>query len=60
MTTATVGTRRRTIAWMLRAIAPPWPRCSAPAPGAAPGVSIRVSTGTSSFSARAMARMALR
>ena len=30
ITTATAGTRRRSIVCMLRAIAPPWPRSSAP------------------------------
>ncbi len=37
ITTATAGTRRRSIVCMLRAIAPPWPRSSAPPPGNAPG-----------------------
>ena len=45
MTTAIDGTRRRSIVCMLRAIAPPWPRSSAPAPGNAPGVSMSVITG---------------
>ena len=60
ITTATAGTRRRSIVCMLRAIAPPWPRSSAPLPGNAPGVSIRVMTGRSSLSARAITRIALR
>ena len=60
MTTAIEGTRRRSIVCMLRAIAPPWPRSSAPTPGKAPGVSMRVITGMLSLSASAITRIALR
>ena len=60
MTTAITGTRRRKMVCMLRAMAPPWPRSSAPAPGNAPGVSMSVMTGMSSLSAIAITRIALR
>jgi hypothetical protein len=60
ITTAIDGTRSRSIVCMLRAIAPPWPRSSAPAPGKAPGVSMRVITGRFILSAMAITRIALR
>ena len=59
-TTAIVGTVRRSMVRMLVAMAPPWPRCSASAPGNAPGVSMSVITGIPSFSASAITRMPLR
>ena len=60
MTTAIDGTRRRGMACMLRAIAPPWPRSSAPRRGRRPGVSMSVMTGMSNLSASAITRIALR
>ena len=43
--TATTGTLSRLISRMQRAMASPWPRCSASRPGYAPEVSMRVTTG---------------
>ena len=60
MITATVGTSSRHIIWMLRLMAPPCPRSSALAPGNAPGVSIRVTTGIPRRFAISITRMALR
>ena len=45
MTTAMIGVASARISSRLRAIASDWPRSSAPRPGYAPGVSIRVMTG---------------
>jgi len=52
--------RKRLISRRLTAIASATPRCSLSMPGKAPGVSISVTTGRENFSAKLMARKALR
>ena len=58
--TARTGTWSVVRARMFAAMADDWPRSSASMPGAAPGVSISVSTGRRSFSASRNSRSALR
>ena len=60
MMQATLGTVRRAMAACERAIAPPWPCCSAATPGYAPGVSTIVTSGNPWRSASAIARIAFR
>ena len=60
ITQATTGTFSPISNSCERAIAPDWPRCSAPTPGYAPGVSIRVTTGKPSRPASSNTRIALR
>ena len=59
MMQATVGTSSRAIVACERAIAPPWPCCSAATPGYAPGVSTSVMSGKRWRSASAITRIAL-
>jgi hypothetical protein len=60
MTVAMIGVSSRLISNRLRAIASLWPRSSAPSPAHAPGVSMKVMTGTWNFSASFISRSALR
>ena len=60
MTHATTGTRSPMSVSCDRAMAPDCPRCSAPTPGAAPGVSISVTTGKRRRAAIANTRIAFR
>ncbi len=60
ITAHTAGTLRRTMRWMLSAIAQACPRSSASMPGYAPGVSMSATTGRRNLSARSMSRIALR
>ena len=57
---ATIGTVSRLISDCDRAMAPPWPCCSAATPGKAPGVSTNEMIGKRCRSAMSMVRMALR
>src|SRR5438876_163834 len=52
VTTARTGVRRAAISRRFRAIASAWPRSSAPTPGYAPGVSMRLRTGLPDFELR--------
>ena len=54
------GTRRRLISRRLTAMLSACPRCSAPMPGYAPGVSTKVTIGSRNFSASFILRSALR
>ena len=54
------GTRRRLISRRFTAMLSAWPRCSAPMPGYAPGVSMKVTMGSLNFSASFILRSALR
>ncbi len=60
VTTAQMGTRRRLIRARFCAMASPCPRASAPMPGYAPGVSMKVTTGLPNFSAWRISLSALR
>ena len=60
ITVAIIGTSRSLISNRLRAIASDCPRSSAPNPAHAPGVSMKVITGTRNFSAIFMRRSAFR
>src|SRR4029453_18855419 len=60
MMQATIGTVSRLIRAWLRAIAPPWPCCSAAKPGEAPGVRTREPIGKCFPWARTIGRLASR
>ena len=60
MMATTIGVRRPSIVMIERAMASAMPRSSDAAPGCAPAVSTRVTTGRCSFSARRKMRIALR
>jgi len=60
VTTATIGVRSPAISRRFLAIASACPRSSAPSPGYAPGVSMKVTKGLPNFSARCMSRSAFR